>query len=44
MEYLSNLNPQQREAAITTEGYIRVGAAARSGKTRTLTSLQLYLV
>ena len=44
MEYLKNLNPGQREAATTTEGYIRVVAGAGSGKTRTLTARYLYLV
>ena len=44
MEYLKNLNPQQKEAATTTEGYIRVVAGAGSGKTRTLTARYLYLV
>ena len=44
MEYLSQLNPAQREAATTTEGYIRVVAGAGSGKTKTLTARYLYLV
>ena len=44
MEYLKSLNPQQLEAAITTEGYIRVIAGAGSGKTGTLTARYLYLV
>lgn len=44
MEYLKQLNPEQREAATTTEGYIRVVAGAGSGKTKTLTSRYLYLV
>ena len=44
MTYLEELNPQQREAAITTEGYIRVVAGAGSGKTKTLAARYLYLV
>lgn len=44
MEYLSELNPEQREAAVTTEGYVRVVAGAGSGKTRTLAARYLYLV
>ena len=44
MEYLSQLNPAKREAATTTEGYIRVVAGAGSGKTKTLTARYLYLV
>lgn len=44
MEYLKELNPQQYEAATTTEGYIRVVAGAGSGKTGTLTARYMYLV
>lgn len=44
MEYLKQLNPQQREAATETEGYIRVVAGAGSGKTKTLTARYMYLV
>lgn len=44
MDYLCQLNPQQREAATTTEGYIRVVAGAGSGKTKTLAARYLYLV
>lgn len=44
MEYLQELNPRQQEAAVTTEGYVRVIAGAGSGKTRTLTARYLYLV
>lgn len=44
MDYLKQLNPQQLEAATTTEGYIRVVAGAGSGKTKTLTSRYMYLV
>ena len=44
MEYLNNLNPEQRQAATTTEGYIRVVAGAGSGKTKTLTARYMYLV
>ena len=44
MEYLKELNPEQLEAATSTEGYIRVVAGAGSGKTKTLTARYLYLV
>ena len=44
MEYLKHLNSEQLEAAVTTEGYIRVVAGAGSGKTGTLAARYLYLV
>ena len=44
MDYLSELNPEQYEAATTTEGCIRVVAGAGSGKTKTLTARYMYLV
>ena len=44
MDYLQQLNSEQREAATTTEGYIRVVAGAGSGKTKTLAARYLYLV
>lgn len=44
MEYLKQLNPEQLEAATTTEGFIRVVAGAGSGKTKTLTARYMYLV
>ena len=44
MDYLTRLNPEQYEAATTTEGYIRVIAGAGSGKTGTLTARFMYLV
>ena len=44
MNYLKGLNPEQLEAATTTEGFIRVVAGAGSGKTRTLTARYMYLV
>ena len=44
MDYLAQLNPEQYEAAVTTEGFIRVVAGAGSGKTKTLTARYMYLV
>jgi len=44
MDYLEELNPQQRQAATATEGYIRVVAGAGSGKTKTLTARYMFLV
>ena len=41
---MKELNPEQLEAATTTEGYIRVVAGAGSGKTKTLTARYMYLV
>lgn len=43
-EYMKDLNPEQLEAATSTEGYIRVVAGAGSGKTKTLTARYMYLV
>lgn len=42
--FLQGLNERQYEAAVTTEGHIRVVAGAGSGKTGTLTARYLYLV
>ncbi|MBQ1870244.1 MAG: UvrD-helicase domain-containing protein, partial [Treponema sp.] len=43
-DFLSILNDEQKEAATTTEGHIRVLAGAGTGKTRALTSRYCYLV
>ena len=43
-QLFEGLNPAQKQAVETTEGYIRVVAGAWSGKTKTLTNRFLYLV
>lgn len=43
-DYLKNLNQEQRDAVLATEGAVRVIAGPGTGKTRTLTSRYCYLV
>lgn len=42
--FLEKLNPEQKNAVTTTEGYIRVIAGAGSGKTKTLTHRMAYII
>lgn len=42
--FMENLNPEQKNAATTTEGALRVVAGPGTGKTRALTSRYCYLV
>lgn len=44
MDILDELNPEQKKAVTTTDGYVRVIAGAGSGKTKALTGRYVFLV
>jgi len=43
-DIFAELNERQKEAVMSTEGYVRVIAGPGAGKTKTLTARYVYLV